>query len=114
MNDYLEVYEKFKDVKDIKDYINEVRGLRYYYGTGQLQEMLKHIDSLTKKYVLETFLWNTVNNEAPITYEQHYVNAENFMRAQGAKLVIEKVHEYKRRLSQEEIAFIESLNKPVE
>lgn len=109
MNDYLKVFEKFRDVKEITDYIDEVVKLRNYYGAGQFQEMQGHIGSLTKKYVLETLLWNLVNNEAPVTYEQAYINAENFMRLQGAKLITERVHDFKKRLSQEEIAFIESM-----
>ena len=114
MNDYLEIFEKFKDIKDMTDYIDEVRKLRYFYGTGQVQEMQIHIGSLTKKYAIETLLWNIVNNEAPVTYEQSYINAENFMCAQGAKLVTDKVHDFKKRLSQEEITFIESMIKPME
>ena len=30
MEDYLKIYEKFKDIKELKDYIDEVNELRYY------------------------------------------------------------------------------------
>ena len=33
MNDYLEIDKKFKDVKDIADYIDDVEKLRHYYAT---------------------------------------------------------------------------------
>ncbi len=114
MNDYLEIYEKFKDIKDIGDYIDEVQKLRDYYRTWQFQEMQNHINFLTKKYALETLLWNIVNNEAPITYGQAYINAENFMCAQGAKLIVEKVQDFKHRLSEQETVFIESIIKSME
>ncbi len=114
MNDYLEIYEKFKDIKDISDYIDELQKLRNYYRTWQFQEMQNHINSLTNKYALETLFWNIVHNEAPITYDQAYINAENFMCAQGAKLIVEKVHDFKSRLSEQETVFIESMVKSME
>lgn len=112
MKNYLEIFEKFKDVKDINDYIDEVRKLRHYYAMGQFQEMQKHIRSLIEKYALEAFVWNTVNRDAPTTYDQAYINAENFMCAQGARLVVEKFHDFRMRLSEEESTFIESIIKP--
>ena len=33
MTDYLKIYEKFKDVKEVKDYIDDVILLRHYYTT---------------------------------------------------------------------------------
>lgn len=114
MNDYLKIYEKFKDIKDISDYIDEVQKLRDYYRARQFQEMQNHINSLTNKYALETLFWNFVHNEAPITYEQAYINAENFMCAQGAKIIVEKVHDFKNHLTEEENVFIESMVKPME
>ena len=113
MNDYLEIYEKFKDVKEIFDLCDDVQKLREYYRTGQLQKMQEHIRSLTIKYSLETLVWNAVNTQPPLTYEQAYINAENFLRGQGAKLVVEKISGYKSRLSSAEISFIESV-KPME
>ena len=114
MNDYLEIFEKFNDVKEIKDQIDDVKKLRGYYRSWQFQEMQNHINSLTQKYALETFIWNTVNKDAPTTYEQAYINAENFMCVQGAKIIVENVHEFKNRLSAEEVAFIESWNLSME
>ena len=35
MLDYLKIYEKFKDVKEVKDYIDDVILLRHYYSTQQ-------------------------------------------------------------------------------
>ena len=109
MNDYLEVFEKFKDVKEIFDFCDDVQKLREYYRTGQFQKMQEHIRSLTVKYSLETLVWNVVNKHPPLTYEQAYINAENFLRGQGVKLVVEKISGYKSRLSPDEISFIESV-----
>lgn len=39
MNDYLNIYEKFKDVKEVADYIDDVNTLRYYYRTQQFMMM---------------------------------------------------------------------------
>ena len=113
MDDYLEILKKFKDVKEILDLCNDVQKLRGYYRTRQFQKMQEHIRSLTIKYSLETFMWNAVNTQPPLTYEQAYINAENFLRGQGAKLVVEKISGYKSRLSSAEISFIESV-KPME
>ena len=114
MNDYLDVLDMFKDAKEIFDLCDDVQKLREYYRTGQFQKMQEHIRSLTVKYSLETLVWNTVNTQAPLTYEQAYINAENFLRGQGAKLVVEKISDYKNRLSSDEISFIESMIKPME
>lgn len=114
MNDYLELYRKFKDIKDIEDYIDEVEKLRFYFQTQQIQMMLEHIRQLTEKYKLETLTWNFVNQYRPIDYTEAYINAERFMQFHGAKLVAEKVLDFKKQLSQDEIAFIESMIKPME
>lgn len=109
MKDYLEIYEKFKDVKDIADLVEDTEKLRYYYRTRQFQEMLKHIDSLTKKYFIDTVIWNSVNRSKPITYEQAYISAENFLCVQGAKLIVEKSKDYSKHLTIEEMHFIEKI-----
>ena len=109
MNDYLEVFEKFKDVKEIFDLCDDVQKLREYYRTGQLQMMQEHIRLLMLKYLAETVAWNIRNPQQPTTYEQAYINAENFLCRQGAKLVVEKISGYKSRLSLDEISFIESM-----
>ena len=46
MNDYLDVYKKFEDVKEVKDYIDEVTKLRQYYYTQQYDRMIEHIKSI--------------------------------------------------------------------
>ena len=46
MNDYLEVFDKFKDVKEIFDLCDDVHKLREYYRAGQFQKMQEHIKSL--------------------------------------------------------------------
>lgn len=109
MNDYLEIFEKFKDVKEIFDLCDEVLKLRWFYQTRQYQLMQKHISTLREKYLVESTIWNKVNTRPPKTYDQAYINAENFLRSQGAKLIIEKIADYKSRLSPDELAFIEAI-----
>lgn len=111
MADYLKIYEKFKDVKEVKDYIDDVVLLRHYYATQQYQKMQDHIRKLMNKYLVETLVWNTVNTSQPTTVEQSYINAENFLRMQGAKIIAEKINDYAKRLSEDEKAFVESMIK---
>ena len=114
MTDYLKIYEKFKDVKEVKDYINDVILLRHYYATQQYSQMQDHIRKLMNKYLVETLVWNTVNTSQPTTFEQSYINAENFLQMQGAKIVVEKVKDYTQRLTVDEKTFIEALIKLME
>ena len=114
MTDYLKIYEKFKDVKEVKDYINDVILLRHYYATQQYSQMQDHIRKLMNKYLVETLVWNAVNTSQPTTVEQSYINAENFLQMQGAKIIVEKVKDYAQRLTEDEKTFIESLIKLME
>lgn len=109
MNDYLEIFEKFKDVKDIIDIYNEVLLLRAYYRAGQYEDMQKHIIHLMNKYDLETRVWNSANTVPPQSYYQSFINAENFLCAKGVKIIVEKAMGYKNRLTPDEISFIESV-----
>lgn len=107
----MKIYEKFKDVKEIKDYIDDVILLRRYYASQQFDKMQEHIQKLMIKYAFETLVWNTMNTSQPTTVEQSYINAENFLQVQGAKIIAKTVRNYAQRLSKEETEFIESLIK---
>lgn len=111
MTDYLKIYEKFKDVKEVKDYIDDVILLRQYYATQQYSQMQDHIRKLMNNYLVETLVWNTVNTSQPTTVEQSYINAENFLQMQGAKIIVEKVKDYTQHLNESEKKFIEALIK---
>ena len=50
----------------------------------------------------------------PNTYEQAYINAENFLQVQGAIIVVKTVTHYAQYLTEDEAAFIESMIKPLE
>lgn len=114
MNDYLDILEKFKDIKDILDLYNEVLLLRAYHHAGLYQKMIEYINYLAVKYFVEKVNWNIRNPQQPSTYEQAYINAEDFLCAQGVKLIVEKAIGYKNRLTPNEISFIESKIKPKE
>lgn len=111
MTDYLKIYEKFKDVKEVKDYIDDVILLRHYYATQQYSQMQDHIRKLMNKHLVETLAWNAVNTSQPTTIEQSYINAENFLQMQGAIIITKAVKSYAQYLSKEEIAFVESMIK---
>lgn len=114
MTDYLKIYEKFKDVKEVKDYIDDVILLRHYYATQQYSQMQDHIRKLMNKHLVETLAWNAVNSSQPTTIEQSYINAEHFLQMQGAKIIAEKVKDYAQRLAENEKTFVESMIKPME
>ena len=114
MTDYLKIYEKFKDVKEVKDYIDDVILLRHYYTIQQYSQMQEHIRKLMNKYLVETLVWNAVNTSQPTTVAQSYINAENFLQMQGAKMIAEKAKNYAQRLNEGEKTFIESLIKLME
>ena len=114
MTDYLKIYKQFKDVKEVRDYIDDVIHLRHYYAIQQYSQMQDHIRKLTMKYPLEAITWNTVNRIMPNTYEQAYINAENFLQVQGAIIVVKTVNHYVQQLTENEAAFIESIIKPME
>lgn len=114
MADYLKIYEKFKDVKEVKDYIDDVILLRHYYATQQYSQMQDHIRKLMNKYLVETLVWNTVNTSQPTTVEQSYINAENFLQMQGAKTIAKSVRNYAQHLSENEAVFIQSMIKALE
>ena len=90
MNDFLKEFEKYKDIKDIADIIQETNKLRELYQNSQFNEMLQHINLLTKKYVIETIIWNISHPYSPANYYQAYLTAENFMKANGIKVLVEK------------------------
>lgn len=78
MEDYLTILEKFDNLKEITDLIAEVGKLRFYYATAQFNEMIVHIRYLTKKYLIESAIWNAASVNQPTTLEQAYSNAEIF------------------------------------
>lgn len=111
MTDYLKTYEKFKDVKEVKDYIDDVILLRQYYVSQRYDKMQEHIQKLMNKYFVETAVWNAVNPYQPTTAEQSYINAENFLQMQGAKIITKTVKNYAQRLSKDEVSNVEVLAK---
>ena len=114
MLDYLKTYEKFKDVKEVKDYIDDVILLRHYYSTQQFAQMQEHIRKLTIEYPVEALVWNIGHPIMPDTYEQAYINAEGFMQVQGAVIIAKKVTHYVQHLSEDEAKFVESMVKSKE
>ena len=114
MNDYLELFEKFKDDKEVVDLIDDVKKLRFYYSTQQYDSMLQHIKELTRKYALDTLVWNSVNKVQPITCDQSYQNAEAFLRSKGLIMLIKKGYDLSQHLKQEEINYIQQLIKSME
>lgn len=112
--DYLKTFEKFNDIKEVADYIDDVLKLRWYYDTKQYVKMQAHINALIRKHAIETAIWNSQSGEMATTYKQAYINAENFLQMHGAIIVAKNVKDHAQRLKKEEISFIESMIKPME
>ena len=114
MNDYLDIFEHYKDFKEISDLVDEIKKLREYYGTQQYDKMRQHINELTGKYLIETLTWHANHPSKPFTVQQAYMNAENFLRLKGFSVLFQKGIRPQEQLSVEEVAFIESTIKPQE
>lgn len=90
--DWLEQYKSYQNIKEVRDYIENVQKLRFLYQTMNYKEMQQHIGDLMRKYRMESVIWNTTNNIMPQTYEQMYRNAEAFLQTVGVQLLIEKLN----------------------
>ena len=90
MDKYLKEFEMYKEYKDIKDIIDEVNKLNELYYNKKYDEMLDYIHNLIRKYFVETLTWNSINTTMPQTIEQQYINANDFLKTQGLKILIDK------------------------
>lgn len=90
MSDYLEILEKYQDIKEVSDLKDDVKKLREYYHSGQYDKMQQHIQSLMVKYLAEAVVWNYSHTVAPQTPEQSYQNAEAFLYTKFQSLIVEK------------------------
>ncbi len=102
--DYLQIFDKFSQDKDIADLLNEITKLRKLYYCSLYKDMEQHIHNLMRKYYKETVRWNSINQTQPTTYQQAFTNAENFLRIKGVSMIVEKG--YKIYLTQDEIALL--------
>ena len=117
MSDFKAALEAFKDIKEIKDLLDDVDKLRALYYYNRFEEMKRHIFDLTNKYFIERVLWNTANrNNMPAEddYRQQFINAENFLIIQGFKKLNELRKDWRKALTEDEITLIESIIKPKE
>ena len=101
--DILVTLEKFSDIREITELIEEVKTLRKYFYSNEYDKMQEHIHKIMIKYFEESICWNTVNTEQPKTIDQAYINTENFLFKQGLAIISKIVFEYKNRLSADEI-----------
>ena len=117
MSDFSAALETFKDIKEIKDLLDDIDKLRALYYYNRFEEMKRHIFDLTNKYFTERVLWNTANrNNMPAEndYRQQFINAENFLIIQGFKKLNELRKDWRKDLTEDEISLIESIIKPME
>lgn len=105
--DILVTLEKFSDIREITELIEEVKSLRKYFYSNEYDKMQEHIHKLMIKYFEESICWNTVNTEQPKTFEQAFINAEKFLFKQGLDIISKNVFDYKNRLSADEIKLFE-------
>ena len=109
MCDYLKIIEKFKNCKEISDLCDEIYNLRWLFQTEQSYSMQEYIENIKNKYLKEALEWNSINSQQPQSLHQAFMNAENFLYAQGVNLIIKKIENYKSFLKPEEISLIENL-----
>ena len=83
----MEIFEKYKSVKEIADLIDDINKLREYYYSKQYDKMHEHIKKLTYKYAVESLEWNAVHTKMPTSDEQSYINAEQFLHAKGIDIL---------------------------
>ena len=114
MNDYLEILNNYKDVKDVFDLVDDVQKLRFYYSTQQYEAMMQHIRNLVAKYPIDAEVWNFFHPNMPNTYDQAYMSAENFLRGKGFAMLLKKGYDLSKHLKQEEINTIQQMNKPMD
>ena len=88
MEDNMEIFERYKCIKEIADLIDGITKLREYYYSKQYDKMHQHINNLTYKYFHETIQWNSVNKAMPVNEDQSYYNAEQFLRAKGIDILL--------------------------
>ena len=104
---FLLTLEKFNDIREIKDLIEDLKTLNKYFYSKEYDRMQEHIQKIMIKYYVETLCWNKVNIEQPKTFEQAFINAENFLFKQGLDIISKNVFDYKNRLSADEIKLFE-------
>lgn len=105
--DILVTLEKFSDIREITELIEEVKSLRKYFYSNEYDKMQEHIQKIMIEYYVETLCWNKVNIEQPKTFEQAFINAEKFLFKQGLDIISKNVFDYKNRLSADEIKLFE-------
>ena len=114
MEDNIEIFERYKSIREIADLIDDITKLREYYYSKQYDKMQQHINDLTHKYIVETLTWNAAHPSMPTNPQQAYLNAENFLRLKGFSVLLKSGIKTSEKLSADEIAFIESTIKPME
>ena len=110
-NDYLTKLEPYRKIKEIEDIIKEVKKLRELFNSKQYDTMQQHINTLTMKYLDETIEWNLSHPVQPLTKQQAYVNAEEFMRLKGILALLKHGIKTQEQFTAEETTFIESIIK---
>lgn len=88
MNDYFELFEVYKDAKEIGDIRNEIITLRSLYYSQQFDRMHQYIIYISNKYLLEAKAWNK-NKTPAMTMEQEFKSAESFLVQKGCAKLIE-------------------------
>ena len=104
---FLLTLEKFNDIREIKDLIEDLKTLNKYFYSKEYDKMQEHILKIMIKYYEESICWNTVNTEQPKTFAQAFINAEKFLFKQRLDIISKNVFDYKNRLSADEIKLFE-------
>ena len=81
MNDLISYLLPYEKIKEIADLIDEAHILRKSYYGRRFSEMYFHIAELTRKYQIETSMWNSVNTKMPADEYEAFRNAEAFLKS---------------------------------
>ena len=105
----LALLEKFDDVKEIADLLNDIQTVQVLYCTNQYTEMREFVKSLMTKYSVKNPMWVEGSMNTALTDRQAYVNGALLLRVLGAKIITEDVPNYQERLTVEEMFSLEAL-----
>ena len=90
MDDFLSVFEPYRDIKEVADLIEEIKKLRNCYYTQNYVEMQQHVHNLTLKYLGESMIWNSTHTAPVYTYDEQFSIAEEFLYRKGIEILIKQ------------------------
>ena len=85
----MDLLEKYKHYKEIKDIIDERDQIRKFIISVDKTGANEYILFLMNKYLLETMVYNSVNPQMPTSLQENLINAEMFLTNLGLSKIPE-------------------------